>query len=121
MPIYTYQCESCGVRFERQQSFSDAPLTRCPECQKKTLRKVYTPVGIVFKGSGFYSTDHRSPSGQTRASSNTKGSEGGEKAAGGDRTAGGEKAAGGENAASTTSEKAGEKAGETAKPSTGDH
>jgi putative FmdB family regulatory protein len=67
MPIYTYQCESCGVRFERQQSFSDAPLTRCPECNKKTLRKVYTPVGIVFKGSGFYSTDHRSPSGAGRS------------------------------------------------------
>ena len=67
MPIYTYQCESCGVRFERQQSFSEAPLTRCPECNKKTLRKVYTPVGIVFKGSGFYSTDHRSPSGAGRA------------------------------------------------------
>ena len=67
MPIYTYQCESCGVRFERQQSFSDAQLTRCPECNKKTLRKVYTPVGIVFKGSGFYSTDHRSPSGAGRA------------------------------------------------------
>jgi len=71
MPIYTYQCESCGVRFERQQSFSDAPLTRCPECNKKTLRKVYTPVGIVFKGSGFYSTDHRSPSGGGRAQSKT--------------------------------------------------
>ena len=72
MPIYTYQCESCGVRFERQQSFSEAPLTRCPECNKKTLRKVYTPVGIVFKGSGFYATDHRSPSGggRTQAKSN---------------------------------------------------
>lgn len=67
MPIYTYQCESCGIRFERQQRFSDAPLTRCPECNKKTLRKVYTPVGIVFKGSGFYATDHRSPSGSGRA------------------------------------------------------
>ena len=65
MPIYTYQCDNCGVRFERQQTFSDQPLTRCPECSKKTLRKVYTPVGIVFKGSGFYSTDHRSPSGGT--------------------------------------------------------
>lgn len=63
MPIYTYRCENCGVRFERQQSFSDQPLTRCPECNKKSLRKVYTPVGIVFKGSGFYATDHRSPSG----------------------------------------------------------
>ena len=69
MPIYTYQCENCGVRFERQQHFSDPALTRCPECNKKTLRKVYTPVGIVFKGSGFYSTDHRSPSGASRSSS----------------------------------------------------
>lgn len=74
MPIYTYRCESCGVQFERQQKFSDPPLTWCPECHKKTLRKVYTPVGIVFKGSGFYSTDNRSPSGQTRSAS-TKGNE----------------------------------------------
>jgi putative FmdB family regulatory protein len=67
MPIYTYRCESCGVQFEKNQKFSDTPLTRCPECGKKSLRKVYQPVGIVFKGSGFYSTDHRSPSGGTRA------------------------------------------------------
>jgi putative FmdB family regulatory protein len=71
MPIYTYRCESCGVQFERQQKFSDPPLTRCPECSKKSLRKVYTPVGIVFKGSGFYATDHRSPSGNSRAKSET--------------------------------------------------
>jgi putative FmdB family regulatory protein len=51
------------VQFERTQKFTDSPLVRCPECGKKSLRKVYTPVGIVFKGSGFYSTDHRSPSG----------------------------------------------------------
>ena len=69
MPIYTYRCESCGVQFERNQKFTDAPLTRCPECGKKSLRKVYMPVGIVFKGSGFYSTDHRSPSGNNRTSS----------------------------------------------------
>jgi putative FmdB family regulatory protein len=68
MPIYTYRCENCGVQFERQQHFNDPPLTRCPECCKKTLRKVYTPVGIVFKGSGFYATDHRSPSGTNRSS-----------------------------------------------------
>ncbi|HKZ43428.1 MAG TPA: FmdB family zinc ribbon protein [Anaerolineales bacterium] len=67
MPIYTYKCENCGIQFERQQSFSDQPLTRCPECSKKSLRKVYTPVGIVFKGSGFYATDHHSPSGQAPA------------------------------------------------------
>jgi putative FmdB family regulatory protein len=66
MPVYTYRCENCGIRFERQQGFNDPVLTRCPECNKKALRKVYTPVGIVFKGSGFYATDHRSPSGTNR-------------------------------------------------------
>jgi putative FmdB family regulatory protein len=73
MPIYTYRCESCGVRFERQQGFNDPVLTRCPECNKKALRKVYTPVGIVFKGSGFYATDHRSPSGAQRSSKPAEG------------------------------------------------
>ena len=63
MPIYTYRCENCGIQFERQQKFSDPPLKICPECKHKSLRKVYLPVGIVFKGSGFYSTDNRSPSG----------------------------------------------------------
>jgi putative FmdB family regulatory protein len=69
MPVYTYRCESCGVRFDQTQKFTDQPLTRCPECGKKTLHKVYSPVGIVFKGSGFYSTDHRSPSGAPSAKS----------------------------------------------------
>ncbi len=83
MPIYTYRCESCGVQFERNQKFSDAPLTRCPECGKKSLRKVYTPVGIVFKGSGFYATDHRSPSGSTRSGSgHGEGAQGEEKPSG---------------------------------------
>ncbi len=63
MPIYTYRCEHCGVQFERQQSFQDEPLKICPECRKKALKKVIAPVGIVFKGSGFYATDHRSASG----------------------------------------------------------
>lgn len=75
MPIYIYRCENCGVQFERQQKFSDPPLTRCPECEKKTLRKVYQPVGIVFKGSGFYSTDHRSPSGNSRHGDKVKSDE----------------------------------------------
>ena len=72
MPVYTYRCENCGVRFERFQKFEDQALTWCPECKKKTLRKVYTPVGIVFKGSGFYATDHRSPSGQTHGNSSSE-------------------------------------------------
>ena len=66
MPIYTYQCENCGVRFEQRQKFSDEPLKQCPECNQNDLRKVYLPVGIVFKGSGFYATDNRSPSGGKR-------------------------------------------------------
>ena len=66
MPIYTYQCENCGVRYERRQKFTDEPLKRSPECNQNELRKVYLPVGIVFKGSGFYSTDNRSTSGTTR-------------------------------------------------------
>lgn len=64
MPIYTYRCEHCGVQFDRRQKFSDEPLTICPECETETLRKVYLPVGIVFKGSGFYATDNRSSSGR---------------------------------------------------------
>jgi len=63
MPIYTYRCENCGVQFERQQSFDDSPLKTCPECRKKALKKVITPTRIIFKGSGFYATDHKSPSG----------------------------------------------------------
>lgn len=63
MPVYTYRCENCGVQFERHQSFTDIPLKTCPECRKKALKKVITPTKIIFKGSGFYATDHKSPSG----------------------------------------------------------
>lgn len=63
MPVYTYRCDSCGVQFERHQSFNDAPLKTCPECRKKSLKKIITPTKIIFKGSGFYATDHKSPSG----------------------------------------------------------
>ncbi len=76
MPIYTYRCDNCGVQFERHQGFHDQPLSTCPECSKKSLRKVIAPVGIVFKGSGWYATDHRSPSGTSRPSKSEGGSEG---------------------------------------------
>ncbi len=59
MPTYQYACTACGHRFEAVQSFSDASLTDCPECAGR-LRKVFSAVGIVFKGSGFYRTDSRS-------------------------------------------------------------
>ncbi len=67
MPVYAYRCQSCGVVFERQQRFDEKPLTRCPECRKGTVRRILQPPAIVFKGSGWYATDHRSPSGQTSA------------------------------------------------------
>ncbi|MBI2759608.1 MAG: zinc ribbon domain-containing protein [Chloroflexi bacterium] len=72
MPIYTYRCENCGVQFERQQSFTDSSLKTCPECRKKSLKKVITPTKIIFKGSGFYATDHKSPSGETSKKSGKK-------------------------------------------------
>jgi putative FmdB family regulatory protein len=68
MPTYTYQCENCGIRFDQFQKFTDDALVICPECGEPALRKVYQPVGIVFKGKGFYATDNRSPSGQTYSS-----------------------------------------------------
>lgn len=61
MPLYEYQCTECGVRFERHQSFKDAPVSTCPECGGDVHRLI-GPVGIVFKGKGFYSTDHKSGS-----------------------------------------------------------
>jgi putative FmdB family regulatory protein len=72
MPVYTYRCDSCGVQFEKHQSFNDAPLKTCPECRKKSLRKVITPTKIIFKGSGFYATDHKSPSGSVSRSTKTE-------------------------------------------------
>lgn len=68
MPVYTYRCDSCGVQFERHQSFTDTPLKTCPECRKKSLRKVITPTKIIFKGSGFYANDHKSAGDTSRES-----------------------------------------------------
>jgi putative FmdB family regulatory protein len=104
MPIYTYRCENCGVQFDRQQKFSDAPLTRCPECSKKTLRKVFQPVGIVFKGSGFYSTDHRSPSGAgNRSSKESKSGDGESKSSLNEKSSSSEKSGSSEKPTSSSS------------------
>jgi putative FmdB family regulatory protein len=64
MPIYLYQCDSCGLRFERLQRMSDDPLTDCPECEGQ-VHRIIQPVGIIFKGSGFYITDNRQVSSPT--------------------------------------------------------
>jgi putative FmdB family regulatory protein len=58
MPTYTYRCDSCGHDFEAVQRFADDPLTECPQCGS-AIRRVIQPVGVVFKGSGWYITDSR--------------------------------------------------------------
>ena len=62
MPTYEYACKECGEHVEVVQSFKDEPLTECPACGGP-LRKVFAPVGIVLKGSGFYKTDSRAAGG----------------------------------------------------------
>lgn len=68
MPTYQYACNDCGEQLEVVQKFSDDALTVCPACEGK-LRKVFSAVGIVFKGSGFYRTDNRQSSSSSSSSS----------------------------------------------------
>lgn len=71
MPKYQYRCAQCAGEIEVTQKFTDDPLTVCPECSGE-LRKVFSAVGVVFKGSGFYKTDSRSsPAGKSAATSST--------------------------------------------------
>jgi putative FmdB family regulatory protein len=59
MPTYEYECQVCGVHFERKQSVHDDPMQNCPDCGGK-VRKLFFPAGIIFKGSGWYKTDNSS-------------------------------------------------------------
>ncbi|MBO3088875.1 FmdB family transcriptional regulator [Cellulomonas sp. zg-ZUI40] len=74
MPTYAYRCTACDHAFEAQQSFTDDALTVCPACEGR-LRKVFSSVGVVFKGSGFYRNDARTGSASGR--SGTSGGSGG--------------------------------------------
>jgi len=71
MPLYEYQCQACGVRFERRQHMNDEPVKICPECGGKVQRLIQ-PVGVIFKGSGFYVTDNRAKSSTSKPSSTKK-------------------------------------------------
>lgn len=70
MPTYAYTCTACGHAFDIHQSFTDDALTVCPECSGR-LRKVFSSVGVTFKGSGFYRTDSRSGGKSTSSASST--------------------------------------------------
>src|SRR5262245_59927505 len=72
MPLYEYQCESCGHRFERIQKFSDPPVTECPNCGKGPVQKLLSPPAIQFKGSGWYITDYAKSGKSGESGSSTK-------------------------------------------------
>jgi putative FmdB family regulatory protein len=63
VPTYEYECAACGHRLEQFQSIKDAPLKKCAKCGKLKLKRLIgAGAGVIFKGSGFYTTDYRSPS-----------------------------------------------------------
>ena len=70
MPTYEYACKACGDHLEVVQSFKDEPLKECPKCSGE-LRKVFAPIGIAFKGSGFYKTDSRPAPKESSSSSSS--------------------------------------------------
>lgn len=71
MPTYQYRCVDCENELEIVQKFTDDPLTTCPTCETDSLRKVFSAVGVVFKGSGFYATDNRTKGKAEASTSNT--------------------------------------------------
>lgn len=71
MPTYGYRCSNCGHQFEIHQSFSDAPLQECPKCGGK-LAKLFYPAGVIFKGSGFYTTDYKAKPADSNGSTSEK-------------------------------------------------
>jgi putative FmdB family regulatory protein len=103
VPTYQYACTACDERLEVVQKFSDEPLTECPACQGR-LRKVFSAVGVVFKGSGFYKTDSRAAAKSETGGEAKAGTKDGQSAAAAESktgTKGDGKPAGGEKKAST--------------------
>ncbi len=94
MPTYGYRCTQCAHELEVRQSMSDEPLRVCPECSG-SLRKLLYPVGVQFKGSGFYTTDYRNSGGGSSAA----------KSEGGDSSSSSSKESNGSSSAETKSDK----------------
>ena len=108
MPTYQYRCTECGGQLEAVQKFTDDPLTVHEDCGGR-LRKVFSPVGIVFKGSGFYRTDSRKgstasePASASSASGSDSSSSGGDKSSNGDKSSSGDKSGSGDKSSSSGS------------------
>ena len=75
MPLYEYQCEACGERFEKIRKFSDPPLEVCAKCGKGPVRKLLSSPAIQFKGSGWYITDYAKKSSPDQSSKSSSSSE----------------------------------------------
>lgn len=106
MPTYSYACTVCDHTFDVRQSFTDEPLKDCPVCFDSSLRKVIHPVGITFKGSGFYKTDSRSSSSPTSTSSSAASSNSSSTSNGTSTSASSESSSSGGSSASSTSSSA---------------
>ena len=78
MPLYEYECEACGKRFEKIQKYSDPLVDVCPNCGKGPVKKLLSSPAIQFKGSGFYITDYRSEGYKAAAKKDSSASSGGE-------------------------------------------
>ena len=74
MPIYEYQCQQCGHKFDKLQKISDAPLTDCPDCGQAELKKLISAAGFRLKGSGWYETDFKTGNKKNLADSGSDGS-----------------------------------------------
>jgi putative FmdB family regulatory protein len=72
MPLYEYECKACETRFERMQPVTDPPISECANCGSGPVRRIFHPVGVIFKGSGWYITDSRKSSSASKSDSSNK-------------------------------------------------
>jgi len=118
MPTYQYRCTECAAELEAFQKFTDAALTECPDCTG-ALRKVYSAVGVVFKGSGFYATDNRTKGKANASVSGSSSSDSGSSSSGSSGSSGSSDSSGSgstASAASTSSSTAGSGESKSAAP-----
>ena len=109
MPTYDYQCLDCGIKFELFQNMTEDPIQECPDCHGNVKRLIGAGAGLIFKGSGFYSTDYRDDgykeaAKKDKAPSSGEGSKSDDKKSGGDKKSSGDaKSAGGKDSKSSES------------------